>query len=85
MYNNIERVGFALFRKKHRGLRPGDVELLMSLEGVRKSLDYAHQAFDTATEDTLLDSASYEIMSLNKRYEYYLQKCKERSLIADML
>ena len=72
-------------KKRHSGgLRQEDIELLESLEGVRKSLDFAHRVFDSTVDNSLLDSLSYEIMSLNKRYEYYHRRCKERHLVAIM-
>ncbi|MCL2673713.1 MAG: YaaL family protein [Defluviitaleaceae bacterium] len=66
------------------GIVEEDAELINSLEQVKSSLAFAHQTFDITTDLTLLDSVSYEIMSLNKKYEYYLRRCKERGLMGSV-
>ena len=71
------------FFKQH-GIVPEDAELISSLEQVRSSLAFAHQTFDITTDLALLDSISYEIMSLNKKYEYYLRRCKERGIMSSV-
>jgi len=69
---------------RENGIVPEDAELINSLEQVRSSLAFAHQTFDITTDLALLDSVSYEIMSLNKKYEYYLRRCKERGLMGSI-
>ena len=64
------------------GIDPEDAEIINSLQLVKESLAFAHNTFDVTTDRALLDSAAYEIMSLNKKYEYYLRRCKERGLVA---
>lgn len=73
-----------MLKRKGNGLKPEDAELLLSLEGVRRNLDFAHKAFDSTLDSALVDSVSYEIMALNKRYDYYIKRCKERGLVADL-
>ena len=68
------------FMKKY-GMGPEDAELIDSLQLISSSLAFAHHSFDITTDRALLDSISYEIMSLNKKYEYYLRRCKERGLM----
>jgi len=72
----------ALFKKN--SIIPEDAELISSLEQVKSNLAFAHQTFEITTDLALLDSASYEIMSLNKKYEYYLRRCKERGLMCSV-
>jgi len=71
------------FIKKY-GIGPEDAELIDSLQLVRHNLDFAHRSFDITTDKALLDSIAYEIMSLNKKYEYYLRRCKERGLLGSV-
>ena len=71
------------FMKKY-GIRPEDAELIKSLQLVKDNLAFAHNSFDITTDRALLDSISYEIMSLNKKYEYYLRRCKERGLVGSV-
>ncbi len=59
-----------------------DTEIIKSLEDVQSQLFMAQKSFDLATDQALVDSFIYEIMSLNKKYEYYLKLCKERGLVA---
>ena len=71
------------FFKQH-GIGPEDAELIDSLLVVKDNLAFAHKSFDVTTDRALLDSISYEIMSLNKKYEYYLRRCKERGLLGSV-
>jgi len=76
-----------LSRKKYLkkyGLIPEDAELIDSLQLVKDSLTFAHHSFDITPDRALLDSIAYEIMSLNKKYEYYLRRCKERGLVGNV-
>ena len=54
-----------------------------ALEEVKKQLDVAHQNFELATDDALIDGYIYEIYSLNSKYQYFLQKAKGSGLIAE--
>ena len=78
--NTINRLSQKKFIKKY-GIEPEDAELIGSLQLIGDSLAVAHHSFDITTDRALLDSISYEIMSLNKKYEYYLRRCKERGLM----
>jgi len=77
--NSAQKPARKKFTRQY-GLGPEDAELVDSLQLVKDSLVYAHQSFDITTDRALLDSISYEIMSLNKKYEYYLRRCKERGI-----
>lgn len=60
-----------------------DAEIIDSLNKVAYELSLAHKSFEMANSDILIDSFIFEIMSLNKRYDYYIRLCKERGLIAE--
>ncbi|MCL2618278.1 MAG: YaaL family protein [Defluviitaleaceae bacterium] len=83
VYSTAKKISAKSFVKKY-GIEPEDAELLDSLHLVKVGLATAHRSFDIATDKTLLDSISYEIMSLNKKYEYYLRRCKERGLVGSV-
>lgn len=59
-----------------------DLEILYMLEKIKDDLDNLHNSFDQVTEPVLIDSCIFEIQSLHMKYKYYLQKCKERGLVA---
>ena len=42
----------------------------------------AHSGFAYATDEDLIDSYSYEILALHKKYEYLLKCAKEQGLLA---
>ena len=71
------------FLKKY-GIVPEDAELIASLQLVKDNLNHAHRSFDITTDKAMLDSISYEIMSLNKKYEYFLRRCKDRGLLGSV-
>ena len=59
-----------------------DQEILTVLNETAYELKLAQKNFDLVDNDMLIDSFSYEIMALNKRYDYYITLCKERGLAA---
>lgn len=59
-----------------------DLEILYMLEKIKGDLDNLHNSYNQVTEPVLIDSLIYEIQSLNMKYQFYLQKCKERGLAA---
>ncbi len=73
--------GFTL-KKQRDFITSEDAELIQALNSVLKDLDVARQSFDLTNNEALTDSFIFEIMALNKRYEYYLKQCKERGLVA---
>ena len=60
-----------------------DTEILDSLHKTARELYLAQRNFETAEDDLLIDSFSYEIMALRKRYDYYITLCKARGLVAE--
>ena len=54
--------------------------ILAAIRHVQLQLECARSAFDTATDETLIDSYIYEIIALQKKYEYGLKTAKELGL-----
>lgn len=52
------------------------LELGRELELIQTQLNYV-------VDSMLIDSIIYELMSKQKRYEYYLKRCKELGIVAD--
>ncbi len=57
-------------------------EILLALKNLQRELDLAHSNFEQATDPLLIDSWIYQIMSMHKRYQFYLGQCKEKGLNA---
>lgn len=55
-------------------------EILSELYDIKNRLDIAHNKLDNTTDEILIDSIIFEIKSLNKKYDYYLNLCKAYSL-----
>lgn len=74
-----------LFKKPPSKILPEDMEILTTLELLKQDLDYVHNCLNYITDPILIDSYIYQIQSINMKYQYYLQLCKERGLIADIV
>ena len=48
-----------------------------TLAALKKELDQLHNGFDVATDPILIDSLIYQIMSVNMRYKFHLDKCRD--------
>lgn len=57
--------------------------LIDGINDVRERLKAARAAFDDITDEALIDSYIYEIISLNARYKYYLRTAKEEGIEAE--
>ena len=66
--------------KKRSHILQEDKEILEILVMLKEDLDYVHHCLDITTEPILIDSYIYEIQSINMRYQFYMQQCKERGL-----
>ena len=60
-----------------------DLEIVTNLEKTKRDLVDVHESFENATDPALVDSFIYEILSLNMKYKYFHQLCKERGLVAE--
>lgn len=54
--------------------------ILAAIRQVQLQLECARSAFETVTDETLIDSYIYEIIALQKKYEYFLKTAKEMGL-----
>ncbi len=57
-------------------------KLLSHIQNIQAQLALAHAGFSYATDEDLIDSYSYEILALHKKYEYLLKCAKEQGLLA---
>ena len=58
-------------------------DILEGITDVRERLKAAREQFNTDTDEALIDSCIYEIISLNARYKYYLHLAKEEGITAE--
>ncbi len=69
-------------KKELRKISSEGREIIQSIEDIKNQIYESKKNFDMATDSSLIDCYIYEIISLNKKYEYFLQKAKEMGLIA---
>lgn len=56
--------------------------LLSHIHTIQLQLEIAQARFSDATDADLIDSYSYEILALHKKYEYLLKCAKKQGLLA---
>ena len=56
-------------------------EIIYFLQDIKIKLEYAEMCLNFANDDTLIDSIIYEIMSLQKRYDYFLKLSKKKGIV----
>ena len=54
--------------------------ILQAIRQVQLQLECARSSFDAATDEYLIDCYIYEIISLQKKYAYFLKTAKELGL-----
>ncbi|MFV0315090.1 MAG: DUF2508 family protein [Anaerotignum sp.] len=59
-----------------------DEKILIALQEIQQKLAGVRQAFEAATDEALVDSYIYEMIALNKKYEYYLKTARKMGLRA---
>jgi len=69
---------------KNQGISDEDKEIVIALNELNAQIKTLHMCLDSMTDPNLIDAHIYEIKSLNMRYKYYLERCKERGIIADV-
>ena len=79
-----KKKSYKKLRQVNASILQADMEILETLEVLRDDLAYCHTCLDQITDPVLIDSYIFEIQALNKRYEFYLNLCRERGLMADM-
>lgn len=57
-------------------------KIMDAIHEIQQQLACARQNFDHATDDALIDGYIYEIIALQKKYEYFLKTAKEMGLDA---
>ena len=68
-------------RKTEALLSEGEA-ILQAIRQIQVQLECARNSFERATDETLIDSYIYEIISLQKKYAYFLKTAKELGLTA---
>ena len=58
-------------------------EIIASIEKIKGQLEQTRRNFDLVTDENLIDSYIYEIISLTKKYQYFLKMAKESGLVAE--
>lgn len=66
-------------QKTEKLLTEGE-RILAAIRQVQLQLECARSSFQNATDETLIDSYIYEIIALQKKYEYFLKSAKEIGL-----
>ena len=54
--------------------------ILSAIHQIQKQLECARQSFENAVDEALIDSYIYEIIALQKKYEYFLKAAREIGL-----
>lgn len=65
--------------KQERLLSEGEA-ILAAIRQIQIQLECARASFEDATDEVLIDSYIYEIIALQKKYEYFLKAAKEMGL-----
>lgn len=60
-------------------------EIMEAINDIKLKLDSAQICLEFAIDDALIDSIIYEIISLQKKYDYYLRICKSKSFRVDLI
>lgn len=56
-------------------------EIIHFLKDTKEKLEYAELCLNFTNNELLIDSLIYEIMSLKKKFDYYLKLSKEKGII----
>ena len=54
--------------------------ILAAIRQIQLQMECARSSFEDATDEALIDSYIYEIIALQKKYEYFLKTAKEMGL-----
>ena len=55
-------------------------DILFALKYVQMQLECARKSFEALTDENLIDSCIYEIISLQRKYAYFLNIAREMGL-----
>lgn len=65
--------------KRERLMTEGQA-ILAAIRQIQLQMECARSSFQDATDEALIDSYIYEIIALQKKYEYFLKTAKEMGL-----
>ncbi|MGN0134292.1 MAG: DUF2508 family protein [Anaerotignum sp.] len=65
--------------KQERLMTEGQA-ILAAIRQIQLQMECARSSFQDATDEALIDSYIYEIIALQKKYEYFLKAAKEMGL-----
>lgn len=65
--------------KQERLMTEGQA-ILAAIRQIQLQMECARSSFQDATDEALIDSYIYEIIALQKKYEYFLKTAKEMGL-----
>jgi predicted Zn-ribbon and HTH transcriptional regulator len=57
-------------------------EIVGILDSLKNSLTELHDQYRFLTDPALIDGCAYEILSVNAKFAYYLNRCKEKKIHA---
>ena len=66
-------------RKTEHLMTEGEA-ILSAIRQIQIQLECARNSFETVTDESLIDCYIYEIIALQKKYEYFLRTAKEMGL-----
>ncbi|MDO4531265.1 MAG: DUF2508 family protein [Bacillota bacterium] len=67
-------------KRKAEKQRTEGEEILLAIRQVQVQLECARNSFAVLTDENLIDSCIYEIISLQKKYAYFLKAAREMGL-----
>lgn len=71
--------------KKNKDIDLEIQEILRNIQEIKARLDYAELCLNFTSDDLLIDSIIYEIMSLQKKYAYYFRQIKKKGFVIENL
>lgn len=71
--------------KKERELELERAEIMEAINEIKMRLSTAQTCLEFALDEALIDSIIYEIFSLQRKYDYYLKICKDKSFSVDFI
>ena len=70
-------------KKGKKNITKEDLEILAAIEKLKTDIAITRQNFNLATDESLIDGYIYEIISLNKKYDYFINLARQHGLIAE--
>lgn len=74
-----------LQKKEYAFLDEESKEILFFLNDTKQKLDYAELCLDFTSDELMIDSFIYEILSLKKKLDYYLRLSKQKGICINQL